>query len=88
MQEIIEYIKEELREYSIYTAYHAKTGSYYLKSCISGVHQIRVADHKGKGYAYKWEIRPDVVTQTGVGKYYRNYYNVADIDIFIARTSL
>lgn len=76
-------IVRDLHEFNMVIKTIANTGSCYICSTIVGVHQIRVADHRGKGYAYKWEIRPDVQTQTGVGQYKRNFYNSNDYDAFI-----
>ena len=77
-------IVSDLSEFNLRIKTHALTGSCYVCSDIEDVHQIRVADHRGKGYAYKWEIRPDIQTETCVGRYKRNLYNLTDYSKFIA----
>lgn len=99
--ELIEYLKTRLAKADIYVTVHkaVTTSSVYVKLDHGMLAQCRVGDHKGKGYAYKYEIGNHIKKKASrkakvkgnpvtTHKYPTNYANVLVQDIIKAKQKL
>lgn len=85
LKECAMYILEELEFLGIYITAVSRYSSVYFKFADYRLGSIRLADHKGRPYNYKWNLFCAKWKKTNTSKWTQHWFHVDDAYAFVQR---